>query len=229
MNVIKCHIVEDEPLAAELLTDYIEQIPFLKLHGISVTAIEASLVLNKIDIQLLFLDLHLPGMKGFDFIKGLYNPPKVIVTSAYPQYALEGYDLNIVDYLVKPIKFERFFRAVNKLQIHTSPEFNKKVVYFHENRRNVPVEEDDIYFIEAQGNYIKVYLKNSMISCKTTLKKTILNISDSKFLRIHKSFVISCSKIESFNKNYVTVLNRELPIGRFYKNSVNDAINRIFR
>jgi DNA-binding LytR/AlgR family response regulator len=226
MNRIKCHIVEDEPLAAELLTDYIEQIPFLELNGISINAIEASIVLKKTDIHLLFLDLHLPTMKGFDFIKGLYNPPKVIVTSAYPQYALEGYELNVVDYLVKPIEFERFFRAIGKLQFNSSLEEKKRTIYFQENRKNVPVDEDEIYFIEAQGNYVKVHMKNKVIYCKSSLKKTIAMISNSKFLRIHKSFVISRSKVESFNKRCVTVLGAELPIGRLYKTPVFQSLNQ---
>nr|WP_299346449.1 LytTR family DNA-binding domain-containing protein [Allomuricauda sp.] len=227
MKKVKCHIVEDEPLAAELLEDYIAKIPFLELTGVSVTAIEASLVLKKMDIQLLFLDLHLPGIKGFDFIKGLYNPPRVIVTSAYPQYALEGYDLNVVDYLVKPIEFGRFFRAVNKLQDSSSWAVQKPVVYFQENRKKVPVDEDAIYFIEAQGNYVKIHLKERTISSKCSLKETLSKISSTKFLRIHKSFVVSCSKIESFNKNKIIVLGRELPVGRIYKKTVDLAINNL--
>ena len=227
MNNLSCQIVEDEPLAAELLTDYINQISFLELNGISHSAIDASIILKEKKIDLLFLDLHLPGIKGFDFIRTLKNPPHIIVTTAYPQYALEGYELNIADYLVKPIEFPRFFHAVNKIadleKLKINPDDSP--LYFRANRKKVQIWPKEIYFIESQRDYVNIHLENRIVKSKITLHETFELLSRETFMQVHKSFIVSKNKISSFNTSALTVMGTQIPIGRSFKESVLDQIS----
>ncbi|MEM9077624.1 MAG: LytTR family DNA-binding domain-containing protein [Bacteroidota bacterium] len=220
MKKIKCHIIEDEPLAAELMADYIAQVSYLELDGISYNAMEAHIHLKDRPVDLIFLDLHLPSIRGFDFLRSLINPPAVIVTSAYTQYALQGYEFNIVDYLVKPISYPRFLQAVNKLSIENSTIQNSTTpIYFKSQRKNVPVAPNEILYIESKGDYVHVYLEDKVISSKQTLQNTLEKLDSKCFVRIHRSFIAAIGKIESWNHETVLIQEKELPIGRTYKQS----------
>jgi DNA-binding LytR/AlgR family response regulator len=226
--------LEDEPLAAEVLEDYINQVPFLELKAKCVDAIYALEILQKQSIDLIFLDIHLPKLKGLDFIKTLQHPPKVIITTAYQEYALQGYELNVVDYLLKPIEWSRFLMAVNKLQqaievtnySHRTvpgPE-EKTYLYFNVNKRMVKVFLDEILYIESLKEYIRITTPHKSILTKYQLNQIEELLTRHHFLRIHRSFIVAKNKIETFSATDVEIGSKHLPIGRNYKEQVMEVL-----
>lgn len=233
MNLIKCIIIEDEPLAAEILQDYIAELPQLQLLGTFPDAIFGLDFLRKNAVDLIFLDLHLPKLKGFDFLKTLKNPPKVIVTTAYHQYAVESYELEILDYLLKPIEFTRLLQAVNKLDssvlkpVHLSndkPTDDRKFVFFNVNKKMVKVYLDDIEYIESLKEYIKIHLSASYIVTKFQIGEIEKMLEGIELIRIHRSFLVAKSKITAFSSTTVEIKGKELPIGRSYQKIVEAAL-----
>jgi DNA-binding LytR/AlgR family response regulator len=230
MKKLRCLIVEDEPLAAEVLEDYISQVPFLQLQATCSDAIYALDVLQSQAIDLIFLDIHLPRLKGLDFVKTLPNPPKVIVTTAYPDYALQGYELNVVDYVLKPIEWSRFLMAVNKLQqpadvsiaSHPVPTAHeeKPYLFFNVNKRKVKVFLQEILYIESLKEYIRITTPNKSILTKYQLNQIEELLTRHHFLRIHRSFLVARDKIETFSATDVEIGGKQLPIGRNYKDEV---------
>jgi DNA-binding LytR/AlgR family response regulator len=233
MQTYKCIIVEDEPLAAEILQDYIRQVPFLKLICCCTDAFYAMDSLQKFDIDLIFLDVHLPKMKGLDLVKVLKHPPKIIITSAYQEYALEGYEFNVVDYLLKPIEFSRFLKAVNKI------EQTKEIVtpgrpvvlptervylFFNVGKKKVKVFLDEILYIQSMKEYIRVNTKSKSILTKFKLSQVDELLSENNFLRIHRSFIVAKDKIEAFSATEVELGGKQLPIGRSYKELVMSVL-----
>lgn len=225
MQKIKCIIVEDEPLAVKILRDYIEQSPDLELVQVFKDAISADFFLKTERVDLLFLDIHLPKLKGLDFLRALVNPPVVIITTAYHQYALEGFELSVADYLMKPISIKRFTAAVNKAvklmkaykyeelsSIHTS-----EGIYLNVNRKKVKILLSDILYIESKREYVLIVTSaNEYISKISTTELETMLPSD-KFRRIHRSFIVSISKIDSYTKEYVEIKGRHIPIGKSFK------------
>lgn len=230
MQKLRCLIVEDEPLAAEVLEEYIQQVPFLELKGTCIDAIDALKVLQAQAIDLLFLDIHLPGLKGLDFIRTLRHPPKVIVTSAYADYALEGYELNVVDYLLKPIDWSRFLMAVNKLAkpavVPPPPhpvdpgQQEQEHLFFNVNKRKVKVFLHEILYIESLKEYIRITTPSKSILTKYQLNQMEERLTRHRFLRIHRSFLVARDKIETFSATDVEIGGKQLPIGRNYKEEV---------
>ena len=228
MQKYKCIIVEDEPIAAEVLEDYVRQVPFLELKAVCRDAIFASEFLQKETVEVIFLDIHLPKIKGLDFIKTLKNPPKVIITSAYQEYALQGYELNVIDYLLKPIEFSRFLAAVNKLHLqdvpvlnaNTSPGEDRPHLFFNVSKRQVKVYIDDILYIESLREYIRITTKGKNIMTKMQLGEVESLLGKNNFLRVHRSFIVSRSKIDSFSSAEIEVAGKQIPIGRNYKELV---------
>jgi DNA-binding LytR/AlgR family response regulator len=229
MSEIKCIIVEDEPLAAKVLTDYISQMPFLKLQGTFKDAILATEFLHDNQTDLIFLDIHLPKLKGMAFLKTLSHPPAVIVTTAYHQYAVEGFNLNVSDYLLKPFEFERFLVAVNKVmaaqpQKHTARDNRETKDYLFVNvqKKKVKIMFADIIYIESQQEYIKVVTtgKTYFSKLSTTEMETLL--PSHLFKRIHRSYIISLNKIESYNAEAVEVGGISIPIGRNYRGVIEN-------
>lgn len=231
MQKITCLIVEDEPLAAELLSDYVKQIPFLQLQGVCTDALAAMEFLHAENIDLLFLDLHLPKVRGFDFLRSLKNPPRVIVTTAYHQFAVEGYELDIIDYLLKPIEFSRFLLAVNKLRNEkqsrsteqTSTE--KKYYLFQVDKKSVKLFADEILFVESMKEYVKISTASKTILTKFTMNELETNLADENFLRIHRSYLIAKNKVQAFSASEVEIADKKIPIGRNYKETVLKALN----
>ncbi len=229
MQKFNCLIVEDEPLAAEILEDYIHQVPFLQLTTKCNDAIYALELLQKEKIDLIFLDIHLPKLKGLDFIKTLSEPPQIIITSAYPQYALQGYELNVIDYLLKPIEFNRFIMAVNKL-IHiteverlnnissTLPE--RPYLFFNVSKKKVKMFLDEILYIESLKEYIKVFSKDKTILTKFQLGEIEDILNKNNFLRVHRSFIVAKDKIDAFSATDIEINGLQIPIGRSYKEIV---------
>lgn len=232
MQQYKCIIVEDEPLAAEVLQDYIRQVPFLKLIKTCSDAIYAMETLKEEKIDLVFLDIHLPKLKGLDFIKSLTNPPHIIITSAYHEYALEGHELNVLDYLLKPIEFKRFLKAVNRLsavQEHTEDVSQKpserEYLFFNVSKKKVKIFLDEILYIESLKEYIRVCTRQKTIITKFQLGEIEEILSKNNFLRVHRSFIVAKDKIDAFTATDVEVSGKQLPIGRSYKDVVQTALD----
>ncbi len=234
MQKITCLIVEDEPLAAEVLQDYIKQVPFLQLVCTCGDAIYALEVLQREKVELIFLDINLPKLKGLDFIKTLDNPPKIIVTSAYQDYALQGYELNVVDYLLKPIEFTRFVNAVNKahqqLEIsrssgaEMSPE--RAYLFFNVGKKKVKMFLDEILYIESLKEYIKIVSPDKSILTKFQLGQTEDLLKNKNFLRIHRSFIVAKDKVDAFSATDIEIQGKLIPIGRSYKEQVYDSLEK---
>lgn len=233
MNTYRCLIVEDEPLAAEVLQDYIGQIRQLELVGICEDAIYAMEELQKQPIDVIFLDIHLPKLKGLDFIKTLSNPPQIIITTAYHQYALEGFELSVVDYLLKPIEFSRFLQAVNKIKPKKTIRTSKKSTglkqerafrFFNVKKKKIKVYLDEIQYIESRKDYVKIHTAAQMISTKFQLGELEGILEESKLLRIHRSFLVSKAHIKAFSATEIEVADQKLPIGRSYKEHVFEVL-----
>lgn len=229
MKKITCLIVEDEPLAAEVLEDYINQVPFLQLVGICGDAIYALEVLEREKVDLIFLDIHLPKLRGLDFIRTLNDPPRIIITSAYQDYALEGYELNAVDYLLKPIEFKRFVIAVNKVRqlgevsaVSSTPQMSteRPFLFFNVGKKKVKMLLDEILYIESLKEYIKIVSKDKSILTKFQLGQTEDLLKNGNFLRIHRSFIVAKDKIDAFSATDIEIQGKQIPIGRSYKEQV---------
>lgn len=233
MQLYNCIIVEDEPLAAEVLQDYIQQIPFLQLKGICADAIYAMEVLQKEKIDLIFLDINLPKLKGLDFIKTLKHPPHIIIVSAYHEYALQGYEYNVIDYLLKPVEFSRFLTAVNKLRqtpaetlvpVVTVPG-ERAYLFFNVGKKKVKIFLDEILYIESLKEYIRIFTKTKSILTKFQLGQIESLLAKNNFLRVHRSFIVARDKIEAFSATDVEVNTKKIPIGRSYKELVLSELN----
>ena len=233
MQIYKCIIVEDEPLAAEVLQDYIRQVPFLRLTSVCSDAFYAMESLKNFDIDLMFLDVHLPKMKGLDLIKVLKKPPKIIITSAYQEYALQGYELNVIDYLLKPIEFSRFLKAVHKIEQIKETVLSARPVaqpaeriylFFVVGKKKVKVFLDEILYIESMKEYIRVNTKNKSVLTKFKMSQLDEMLDQNNFLRIHRSFIVAKDKIEAFSATEVELAGKRLPIGRSYKELVTSVL-----
>ncbi|NER13622.1 response regulator [Leptobacterium flavescens] len=223
-------IIDDEPIAHRIIEGYCRKLPQMQKAGNCYDAFEGMQLLQKETADLLFLDINMPGLSGFEMLRSLQNSPRVIVTSAYKEFALEGYELDVCDYLLKPFSFERFLKAINKAALNKaenlsisaqSPDpFNKRI-FIKGDKKQYQVSLDDILFIEAHGNYSKVFLHDEMI---LTLQK----ISDFEellpteiFIRVHKSFVVSLPKIKLIEGNRIQIADHSIPIGQTYRANVN--------
>ncbi len=229
MSNIKCIIVEDEPLAVKVLTDYISQIPFLELQGTFKDAILATNYLRDHNPDLIFLDIHLPKLKGMAFLKTIAHPPAVIITTAYHQYAVEGFNLNVTDYILKPFEFERFLIAVNKVkaaqgETHKPNESTdtKDFIFLNVQKKKVKILFSEIVYIESQREYIRIVTtKNEYLSKMSTHEMEEL-LPPHLFKRIHRSFIISVSKIESYTAEMIEVNGVSIPIGRGYRDVIEN-------
>jgi len=227
MNRYKCIIIEDEPLAQNVLKKYIGEHPTLELVAVCNDALEAQDILTRENIHLLFLDINLPKLSGINFIKTLVRPPLIIFTTAYPEFAVEGFELNAVDYLLKPFSFERFLKAVNKageklnIPINQDKDGNKvSFIFLKADKKNYRVELESIHYIEAIGDYMKVVTDSGQLIINETMKKLREELPEKSFIRVHKSFIISRNRIKYIEGNYVRVEDKSIPIGATYRNEV---------
>ncbi len=217
---LRCIAVDDEPFALEILADDILKIPFLALDSTYSNANEAEKRINEGGIDLLFLDIQMPILRGTDFLRGLENPPLVIFTTAYEQYALEGFELNVVDYLLKPIPFDRFKTAAERalerfaMLQQDVPQQRQHVFVFSEYNK-IKLFTDEILYIEGLKDYVKIYTTNRdrPILTRLNLKKMEAKLPKTDFCRVHQSFIISLSKISSFQKSKLQIGKVEIPIG----------------
>ncbi len=236
MSDIKCIIIEDEPLAAKILSDYILQVPFLELQAVFKDAILAIDYLRDHQTDLIFLDIHLPKLKGIAFLKTLTQPPSVIITTAYHQYAVEGFNLNVKDYLLKPYDFERFLMAVNKVKTAEGARLTngeekqkpnqsselKDYMFVNVQKKKVKILFSDIVYIESQREYIKIVTTKKEYISKMSTHEIEHLLPANLFKRIHRSFIVSLSKIESYSAEMVEVNGISVPIGRAYRDSIEN-------
>jgi DNA-binding LytR/AlgR family response regulator len=227
MSSITCMIIEDEPVSQEILRRYISDYPQLDLKAVCNNAIEASVELRKNSPDLLFLDIALPKISGLDFYKSLIDPPLVIFTTAYPEYAVNGFEVSAVDYLVKPFPFERFLKAMNKVQdlLERTADRNDFIMLAADKKIH-KVAFNEIYFLEAMGDYVKVRTAEKTLVVHQTLQKLLQQLPSTLFHRIHKSFVIALERIEYIEGNMVVVQNVQIPIGQTYRNDFLTVLNR---
>jgi two-component system LytT family response regulator len=233
MKKIKCLLVDDEPLAITLMEKHVAQLDFLEVTGTCPNAIKALEILKNTGVDLMFLDIRMPAINGIDFLKMLRNPPKVVITTAYREYALDGYDLDIVDYLLKPITFDRFFKAIERymrsdnraLPALTLPAVAEPLnIYIKSGYRNVRVNTDDILYMESLKDYVKIITAGGAITTKYRISDMENELSGKGFLRIHRSFIVNTKHVSAFTASDVEIGKTELPIGESYKALVLQAL-----
>jgi len=235
---IRCLIVDDEPPAREIIRRYIEQVPTLQLAGECSNAIQAFTALQQQNIDLMFLDIRMPQLNGNDFLKTLKNPPRVIFTTAYPEYALEGYELDIVDYLMKPVTFERFLKAINKAfdsrlsraEIPAAPieeARSASFVYFRADRKMVKIMLADILYIESMKDYVKVFTAAGPLITKQSISSVEAMLPEKEFIRTHRSFIVNYQKIKSYTNELIEIGGTEVPIGKLFRSSVLKVLGKV--
>lgn len=228
---IRCVIVDDEPPAIRLLKKYIEKVSFLELVTTTTNPLEALQILEKENVDLVFLDIQMPNLTGIQLSKIIKKHIKIIFTTAYPQFALESYDLNATDYLLKPFEFERFYKAIKKVEINNSKvekrsSTNDFVFVKTDGKNNFEkVRIDDILYIEGLKNYVALHLKDNQIITYNTLKSIKENLPDSNFVQIHKSFIVSIYHIEKTTSTSILINNKELPVGDTYRTELFKVLN----
>jgi two-component system, LytTR family, response regulator len=228
----RCLIVDDEPLAIQLLQNHLAQLETFEVTATAANAIKALEILKSTEIDLLFCDIKMPILTGFDLLKTLRNPPKTIITTAHREFALDGYEYDIVDYLLKPITFERFFKAIEKYlrnSTPTSPPSSKqspKTLTFKSNNTFYRLLADDILYIESQKDYVRIVLKTQEVKAKYKISDLENELTNYGFLRVHRSFMVNRRQIVSFSATHVQVGPHEVPIGAGYKEWVMQQLSR---
>jgi len=234
----KCLIIDDEPLARDLMRSHISKLENFEIVAECGDAMKAMQELRDKKVDLMFMDIQMPQITGIEFLKILKHPPKVIITTAYREYALDGFELDVVDFLLKPITFERFLKSVNKYyqiaqeEIQKAPsdavsnviQSDEAFIYVKENKRVIKVFLNEILYIEGLSEYVQIYTDKKKIITKTSMTSLEEKLPSDSFLRIHKSFIVSMSRIEAFTAHSIEVPGKELPIGRSYKIPVSNAL-----
>jgi DNA-binding LytR/AlgR family response regulator len=244
-NPIKCLIVDDEPPARDILRRYIAEMPMLQLAGECANAMEALSFFQRHPVDLLFLDIRMPQLKGTELVKIMKNPPRVIFTTAHADYALEGYELDIVDYLLKPIQFDRFVKAVSKAFQYALPARvssdpggaggvaasasataggKDAFVYFRMDRKMVKVMLRDILYVESMKDYVKVHTCNGVIITKQSISSVEAMLPEEGFIRTHRSFIVNLGKIRSYTHELIEIEKTEIPIGKLFRNGVRKVL-----
>lgn len=236
---MKCTVIDDEPYALDLIRDYIRRTPFLELSDCFSNPFKAMDFLNREKVDLIFLDINMPELSGIQLYKSLNHPPLVIFTTAYPEFAAESYEYNAVDYLIKPVKYERFLKAVNKASAFINPaagsaprpvqEHHKQTddfIFIKSGNKLVKVSPGDILYIEAEGNYMCFHTKERKIMALLTAKEVLELLPGDRFVRIHKSYIISVDHIDAIERHDVIVGGKEIPIGITYREHFMSVINK---
>ncbi|MGQ1911269.1 LytR/AlgR family response regulator transcription factor [Marinifilum sp. RC60d5] len=239
---INCIIVDDEIHARKILEKYITDIPHVKLIKSCKNALEAMEILRTQTIDAMFLDINMPKLTGLNFLESLKNPPIVVITTAYREYAVDAYELDVIDYLHKPIPFPRFIKAISKieekLQIRNNHPLvtQEKTEYTAQNfifikadKKTIKLNFEDIKYIEGLGDYIKIHTKSKIIISKLTIKKMVDLLPENRFPRVHKSFIISLDLIDSIEGNQIQIQEQKIPIGQIYRQSFIDLINTFLK
>jgi len=237
---ISCLIVDDEPLARSLMTDYVKKVPYLSLLEACSSPLMAIEILRKTPVDLLFLDIQMPEITGISLLKALQKKPMVILTTAYSEYALEGYELDVVDYLLKPITFERFLRAVDKVNLRlntapaaivtpadkTTPDPSQPFVFVKDGTKLVKVRWDDILFVEGLKDYVTIHTKQQKIVTLQRLKSLEEQLPAEKFIRIHHSYIVAVEAIDVIHKGEVQIGSATIPISDTYRKAFKDFTDK---
>ena len=223
---INCLIIDDEPASQDVLKKFISDISWMEIKGICNNAIEAIEIVEKERIDVLFLDINMPKLSGLSFYKSLHNPPLVIFTTAYSEYAVDGFNLNAVDYLLKPFSFDRFYQSVEKVRNIVNKNSNQLVL--KSDKKLFLVQLDDILYVESLGDYIKVHTSNQNLVVYKTMNAILSSLPEDKFFRVHKSFIINLEKISYVEGNQIAIDNNKIPIGQKYKSIFLDTIKNSF-
>ncbi|MCX6246378.1 MAG: LytTR family DNA-binding domain-containing protein [Bacteroidetes bacterium] len=236
---IKCLIIDDEPLAQRVLELYVLDVPSLELVRKCNNALEAIEILKEQKIDLIFLDINMPKLTGLEFLRSLKNPPQVIITTAYAEFAIQGYELDVADYLMKPFGFERFLKAVQKVLDVIKPRESfipvkaagdtqeDQYIFVKSSKKTYRISLNDILYIEALGDYVKIYTTDRMVISYHSMKSLENLLSPKQFPRIHKSYIVSLSKIELIEGNQVKLKDRYIPIGTNFKTEFEKLIRTI--
>ena len=223
---LKCLVIDDEPIAREGIAEYVRQVDFLELAGICASTIEANNILASQSVDLIFLDIEMPKLNGISFVQSLTNPPLIVFTTAYPNYALKGFELNMLDYLVKPISFERFLKACNKalekvksVQL-TGAEEDGEYCFIKSDNKFLKIKYSDIVVIEGMKDYVKIHTLEETKIVLINLKNIESKLPENIFLRVHKSYIVSLEKISSIEGNVIHIAGKEIPIGKEYKDNL---------
>lgn len=236
--MIRCIVVDDEPFAIELLEDFIRKVPFLQLIHTCESALEALEILKKGSVDLMFLDIKMPDINGLDLLKSLKRPPVVIFTTAYSDYAVESYNLDAVDYLLKPIPFDRFLRSVNKAreyieEIHVVPQTEvspavaeKDFIFVKANYQILKINFRDILYLEGLKDYVKIYCGAKPIITNQSMKYFEEKLPGKTFVRVHRSFIVSLDKIASITKNRIVIGDKYIPVSGSFKDSFFQLIDK---
>jgi DNA-binding LytR/AlgR family response regulator len=236
---IRCLIIDDEPLAQRVIERYAENLPFLEIVRKCNSAIEAIDFFHNQEVDLIFLDINMPRLSGMDFLKTLKNPPLVIITTAYAEFAIQGYELDVVDYLMKPFAFDRFYKAIQKaeelirgrdmkhVEHREADKQDDTFIFVKSSKKTYKVNLNDILYIEALGDYVKIYTTEKMIISYQSLKNIETLLPTAAFPRIHKSFIIALSRIDLIEGNQVKIKDRLIPIGTNFKAEFEKLIHSI--
>lgn len=235
---VKCLLVDDEPLAIKLIQKHIDQLDNFEVAGTCSNAVKALDVLRTTPVDLLFLDIKMPQITGIEFLKTLRNPPAVIITTAYREYALEGYDLDIVDYLLKPVTFERFFKAIDRYQRRSAVggsvaappaplQDQSRFVYLRSGTKVHKLDTDELLYFESQKDYIVAHCSNNKVTAKYKISELETELKGKNFLRIHRSFIINLQKVKAFTPYDVEIGKDEIPIGASYKEYALKALKQV--
>lgn len=224
---LKCIITDDEPIARKGLQNYVERIDFLELVGVCEDAIQLNNQLKSQQADLLFLDIEMPYMTGIELLNSLSNPPKVIITSAYAEYAIKGYDLEVSDYLLKPISFDRFLKAVNKVYdqlISSQTPVVQDYLFVKTSLKLEKIRFNDMRFIEGVENYVAIYTSDGKIITHTTLRTILQKLPPARFVQVHKSYLVNIDKIDSIEGNLLGIGKNKIPLSRTYKETALEII-----
>jgi len=230
MNTIKCIAIDDEPLALTILKEYVSKVPFLEMTNTFTNPTEATLFIQNEKPQILFLDIQMPNIKGLDFIKTLVYKPIIILTTAYSEYALEAYDLDAIDYLLKPIPFDRFLQAINKAVrfIESAGEQvaeEKSYLFVKSGYKSIKINFDDILYIEGLKEYVTIYTSETKVLKLETLKNLENVLPSKEFIRVHKSYIVNVKYVKSYFGNTLEISDKQIPVGRAFK----DIVNKVFQ
>ena len=232
--MLKYIIIDDEPLAHEIIEEFCSMLPHIQLEKNCYNAMEAMQFLNENTVDFMFLDINMPKLRGLDFLKTLSKPPKTIITTAYKEHALEGFELNVVDYILKPFSFDRLVKAVNKVSdTQTTKTIIKEVsneasstrFFVKGDKKHHQIDLNHLLFIEAYGNYTKLFLKEEMIVSHEKISHYESILDDGSFMRIHKSFIVRIDKIKFIEGNRILINEHKIPIGQTYKSIVSNLYN----
>lgn len=237
-NMLSCLVIDDEPLAIKLIEDHISKVDFLKLVGVNTNPLEALIQFNQQPADLIFLDIQMPQLNGVQFMQLLQNRAQVIITSAYQEYAFDGFEHNVVDYLLKPISFERFYRAVEKAMKTANPAARLPAapdlypatggyIFVKVETRMVRVELDDILYVEGLKNYLSIHTRTQRIITLQSMKQMEEALPPNRFIRVHKSYLVALDKINAVERQEIHIGNTIIPVGSTYSENFFKMLNRL--